>query len=129
VTPAEYRTIRESCGLALQAAAAYHDVAVRTVQHWEEGRNGIPPGVADEIRRLDAAIDRSVIEMIDLYEDLRARHQTPDAVALVRYRTAESYAGSRPDREGLLYPCHAALVGRARIALERIGAVVQISWA
>jgi hypothetical protein len=28
----------------------------------------------------------------------------------------------------LLYPCHCALIGRMRIALERIGAVVQISW-
>jgi hypothetical protein len=129
VTSAEYKTLREACGLSQQAAAGFHNVALRTVQHWEEGRNGVPDGVADEIRRLDATIERSVLETIDLYEDMRDKHQTLDAVALVRYRTPESYRGSRPDREGLLFPCHGALIGRMRIALERLGAVVQISWA
>ena len=129
MTSAEYKTIREACGLSQQAAASYHNVALRTVQHWEEGRNGIPAGVADEIRRLDAQIERSVIETIELYEDVRTSHGTSDTVALVRHRTSESYSGSRPDREGLLFPCHAALIGRTRIALERIGATVQISWA
>jgi hypothetical protein len=129
MTSAEYKTIREACGLSQQAAAAFHCVALRTVQHWEEGRNGVPAGVADEIRRLDARIERGVIDAVDLYKDPRGQHGTPDAVALVRYRTAESYSGSRPGLEGLLYPCHGALIGRMRIALERIGAVVKISWA
>jgi transcriptional regulator with XRE-family HTH domain len=129
MTSAEYKTIREACGLSQQAAAEFHNVALRTVQHWEEGRHGVPPGVAEEIRRLDATIERSVLEAIDLYEDLKAKHQAPDAVGLVRYRTAEIYRGSRADREGLLFGCHAALIGRLRTALERIGAVVTISWA
>jgi transcriptional regulator with XRE-family HTH domain len=129
VTSAEYKTIREACGLSQQGAAGYHNVALRTVQHWEEGRNGIPAGMAEAIRRLDALIERGVIETIDLYQDRLAKHETSDPVALVRYRTAESYVGSRPEREGVLYPCHGALIGRTRIALERIGATVCISFA
>jgi hypothetical protein len=50
-------------------------------------------------------------------------------VQLVRYRSPDSYAGSRADREGLPWPCHAALVGRMMVALERAGARVEIAWA
>lgn len=123
MTPAEYQTIREACGLSQQAAASFHNVALRTVQHWEQGRNAVPAGVAEEIRRLDARIERAVLEAVDL-----ATEQKPDAVDLIRYRTDESYAGSRADREGLPHGCHNALIGRTRVALERLGMPVRIAW-
>ena len=123
MTCAEYKTLREACGLSQQAAADFHDVALRTVQYWEAG-GAVPPGVADEITQLNARIERAVTEAMAL----AAKHPA-DTVALVRYRTPQAFAGSRADGEGLSWPCHNALVGRMKLALERIGATVTIAWA
>ena len=50
MTAAEYRTMREACGLLQQAAAEFHDVALRTIGHWGTGRN--PSfGIGDHWRR------------------------------------------------------------------------------
>jgi len=125
---AEYRTIREACGLSQQAAATFHDVALATIKHWETGRNHIPPGAEEEIGRLNAGMERAVLEVIDLYSDKGAEHGESDAVALVRYRSEETYAGSRAGRDGLPHSCHNALIGRWKLALERVGARVVITW-
>jgi transcriptional regulator with XRE-family HTH domain len=125
VNSAEYRTLREACGLSQQAAAAFHGVAVRTITHWETGRNNIPSGAAEEIERLNANIERAVL---DTAKTLKSQHGEPHAVALTRYRTDAGYAGGRAAAEGLPHCCHNALVGRAKIALERLGASVSIVW-
>jgi transcriptional regulator with XRE-family HTH domain len=106
---AEFRTLREACGLSQQAAAAFHDVAIRTIAHWETGRNSVPAGAAEEIGRLNATLERAVIEAIDLAEDLKRQHGAPDAVALTRYRTEDAFADSRAAREGLTHASHNAL--------------------
>jgi hypothetical protein len=103
-------------------------VAERTIVHWETGRNAIPAGAADELMRLNAQIERSVLEVVDLYVEQRDQHGEPDVVALTRYRTAEDYAGSRAAREGLSHACHNALTGRTMTALERIGVRVAVAW-
>lgn len=128
MTSAEYRTLREACGFTTRDAAAFHQVAERTIVHWESARNGIPDGAAEELARLNAKIERAVIEAVDLYADVRERHDKPDQVALVRYRSPESYSGSRAASEGLPWPCHNALIARTMTALERVGARVTISW-
>jgi len=129
MTSAEYRTLREACGLSVRDAAAFHDVAERTIVHWETGRNGIPDGAGEQLMRLNARIERAVLEVVDLYVDQRDRHGEPDTVALTRFRTAKDYAGSRAALEGLPHACHNALTGRTMVALERIGARVEIAWA
>jgi transcriptional regulator with XRE-family HTH domain len=128
VTAAEYRTLREACGLSLQAAADFHDVSIRTVQHWETGRNNVPDGAGEELGRLNAGIERAVSEAVGLYREKGGEHGAPDVVALVRYRSDEDYAGSRAAREGLPHACHNALIGRLKLALERVGARVEISY-
>ena len=125
---AEYRTLREACGMTVRDAAAFHQVAERTIVHWETERNRIPPGAAGELTQLNAQIDRAALEAVDLYREQRERRGELDAVALTRYRTAEDYATSRAAREGLPHACHNALVARTMPALERIGARVAISW-
>lgn len=47
---------------------------------------------------------------------------------LTRYRTAADYEGCRAQAEGLPFPAHAAMLARAMVALERIGARVAIEW-
>lgn len=125
---AEYRTLREACGLSLRDAATFHQVGERTVAYWESGRSGIPQGAIAELRDLNAAIERGVAGALDVYRALLAEHGPAAAVALTRYRTIEVYAGTRAGREGLPLSSHAALLGRTMIALERAGAAVEIEW-
>jgi hypothetical protein len=129
MTSAEYRTLREACGLSVREAATFHGVGERTVMHWESERNGIPDGAGEELLALNATIQRGVDNILTLAGELTQTHGEPDTIALTRYRTAADYAGSRADLEGLPWPCHNALVGRAMTALERIGAHVTVAWA
>jgi transcriptional regulator with XRE-family HTH domain len=128
LTSAEYRTLREACGLSQQAAATFHNVSLRTINHWEEGRNNIPDGAARELLGLNATIERGVENALTLVGELAGQHGEPDVIALTRYRTAADYANSRAASEGLPWPCHNALTARTMTALERIGARVTISW-
>ncbi len=124
MTPAEYRTLRETCGLSQQAAADFHNVALRTIAHWETGRNGVPAGAAQELRTLNARMERAASEAVALWHEHSA-----ESVALVRYRSLDDYRGSRADREGLPWPSHNALIARLMLALERAGATVVIDYA
>lgn len=131
MTAAEFRTLREACGLSQQAAANFFipRVHLTSVQGWESGRSRVPAGVADDLRRLDALLERAVLEMLDAWRDLAARHGEPDAVALLRWRTPAAYAATHHAAEGLPHGTHGALVTRAATALRRAGATVQIGYA
>jgi len=129
MTSAEYRTLREACGLSQQDAAIFHDVALRTIGHWETGRNNVPPGAAAELLGLNATIEAGVTNILTLVSDLAGTHGAPDAIRLTRYRSPEDYAGSRADNEGLPWPCHNAMLARALTALTRQGHKADIQWA
>lgn len=129
MTPAEFRTLREACGLSQQDAATFHDVSLRTIAHWETGRNAIPVGAAQELLDLNATIERGVQNVLTLAGEIAAQHGEPAIIRLTRYRTADDYAGSRPDREGLAHPCHNAMLGRVLVALRRSGRAAEIVYA
>lgn len=125
MTPATYRTLREACGLSQQAAAEFHNVALRTILHWETGRNSVPAGAAAEMALLNGQIERATAEAIKLWSEKSAG---AESVMLIRYRTPTDYAGSRPEREGLSWACHNALIARSMLALERAGARVVVQY-
>lgn len=129
MTSAEYRTLREACGLSQQDAVVFHGVSPRTIQHWETGRNNVPAGAAQELRDLNALIERGVQNWLALASEVVAKHGALDGIRLFRYRTAEDYAGSKPDLEGLPWPCHNALIGRVLAAMRRDGRAVEVAWA
>ena len=129
MTPADFRTRREACGLSIQDAAEFLDVSLRTISHWETGRNAVAPGAAAELLELDSRIEGAVSNFLALAADLAAKHGKPDAIDLTRYRTAEDYAGSRAAADGLPHPCHNALLARVMVALQRAGYKVAISYA
>jgi transcriptional regulator with XRE-family HTH domain len=129
ITPAEYRTLREACGLSQQDAANFHDVAIRTIAHWETGRNNVPSGAAQELRGLSATIERGVQNILTLIAEIDVKHEAPEEITLYRYRTLDDYTGSRADQEGLAWPCHNAMLGRAMLAIRRMGRTVVIAWA
>ena len=54
MTPAEFVTLRESCGLRINDAAEWLQVNPRTIRRWERGDSRIPIGVASELKKLVA---------------------------------------------------------------------------
>lgn len=125
---AEYRTLREACGLSQRDAREFHGVSDRTQAYWESGDRPIPNGVVEEMQRLNAKLERAVLEAIDLVEDLKARHGAADVIALTRYRTEAGFADSRAAADGLPHGAHNALIGRIKVALERLSARVTVAW-
>lgn len=126
---AEYKALREACGLSQEDAALFHNVGLWMLAEWERGGDDVPPTAIEELQRLDAALERAVLEAIDHVEEVRDQKPGPAVVALSRYRTKAGYDASRAGREGLLHACHDALIARTAAALRRVGAVVTIVWA
>jgi len=52
MTPAEFITLRESCGLNVNEAAGWLGVNPRTIRRWERGNSKIPVGVATELMNI-----------------------------------------------------------------------------
>ena len=130
MTPAEFRTLREACGLSnKEDASAYFDVARRTLEYWESGRSPIPAGAEAELLKLNNQIETGVQRVRILAADLASKHGAPDRIDLTRYRTADDYAGSRAALDGLPHPCHNALIGRTLVALRRDGIAAQVAYA
>jgi hypothetical protein len=125
MTSAEYRTLREACGLSKQNAATFHNVALRTIEHWEAGKNPVPDGAAEELRLLDLNIDGAVQHKLDRFP---ASSQAKP-FTLKRHRTAEEYVGSRHHRLGLPFPCDGVVAARAADLLKRKGERFVIFWA
>ncbi|HQU16633.1 MAG TPA: helix-turn-helix domain-containing protein [Gammaproteobacteria bacterium] len=129
MTPATFRTLREACGLSQQDAASFLGVAIRTIAHWETGRNSVPAGAAADLQALNDRIEAGVRNVLALAAELSAQHGQPDDIVLTRYRSADDYQGSRADQEGLLWPCHNAMLARAMVALRRQGRAVALAYA
>ena len=128
MSPAEFKTLREACGLSQQAAAAFLAVHLNTVQQWESGRSRVAAGAGEDMQRLDAQMERAVLEMIDTWREKAAEFGEPAMISLARWRGAEAYAGTHHAAGGLPYGAHCALIGRAATALRRLGAPVEISY-
>jgi DNA-binding XRE family transcriptional regulator len=129
LTGAEYRTLRELCGLTQWQAADIHGVSLRTVQHWEEERNGIAVQFGSQMRSLNGQID----EWVRLCVEMARSREPPSSgggasVKIARYRSEDAYEGSDYDARGLPFSCHCALVGRKLIALEQAGYTVSVEF-
>lgn len=128
MSPAEFKTLREAGGLSQQAAAAYLGVHLNTIQQWESGRSRVAQGAAEDLQRLDAQLERAVLEMIDTWREKAAEFGEPAMISLARWRTADAYAGTHHAAAGLPFGAHCALIARAATALRRLGAPVEISY-
>jgi transcriptional regulator with XRE-family HTH domain len=131
MTGAELQTLREACGLTREEFADMAQVQARTLKHWESGRAGVPADVAALAVALDLVITRTAAELIANAQ--RAPGSDGDAVALVRYRSAQDlphlalvggYLG-HPHKGGLF---HGAAVTIARQALAAMGQAVRVVW-
>ena len=80
------RTLYAAClarlGLSQSGAATLHGVRLDTIKSWSCGRNPVPPGIWDDLRRYEA-------EIVDRSETLRELFEASGADA-VDVRTDES---------------------------------------
>lgn len=129
MTGAELRTLRDSIGLSAEELARLVGVRDRTIRRWEAGEWTVPEPVAEQVRALDAQIERAVAGTVEALQDAQERAQEPPAeIVLVRYRTEDDLAKYRPDMAALPPSVHGALIDRVRLAAERLGVPVRIVW-
>lgn len=69
MTPAEFKTLRESLGLTAQWLATRFTVSLRTIRNWEDGATPVPDAIAEELLNLEAFVEA---EADDAIEQLRA---------------------------------------------------------
>lgn len=123
---AEYRTLREDCGLSLREAAAWHNVAERTVSYWESG--GPKPEVAQELLALRAQMQAAAVLAVEVAQQQISAHPEimGQPIELVRY-TAADYPLTQPAKEGLPHGAHNRLLSLTADALAQagIGAVIE----
>lgn len=129
MTPAEFKTLRESLWLSQQDIADLADVQKRTVQYWEKGASvrGIPGDVTDHIKRLDALVESAVLNVVDFIGDKASK---PTEIVLLRYLSENDLKRYRPlEHEGFgSVKVHSAMIDRTRAALGRLGVKARITY-
>ena len=133
---AEFKTLREACGLTVPDMAKLavsprtgEPVGERTIRYWESGSVPVPDDAATMLKQIDVMLSQSASQAMETWRAAAKEHgQGPDMVYLVRYRENEDLWKYRPDMKGLPATCHAALINRVRLALWEVGCATQIVW-
>ncbi|MYG27714.1 MAG: hypothetical protein F4213_17115 [Boseongicola sp. SB0677_bin_26] len=126
LSAAEYRTLREDCGLSLAETAVFHAVRQGTVKRWETA--GPPGGAAAELAGLRAQIEVAANVAARNYLDALAERPDIDGVELYRYQTW-SYPETRQGVEGLPHGAHNRLIARTADLLATCYVPVRILYA
>ncbi|MEM6726855.1 MAG: hypothetical protein AAF618_00020 [Pseudomonadota bacterium] len=125
LTAAEYKTVREDCGLSVAEAAVFHDVRERIIERWQDA--GPPSGAARELLTLRAKIEEAARSALKLYDKALRENPTIDAVDLYRYREW-SYEESVPASEGLPHGAHNRIIAKTASLLAEQGIPVRIEY-
>ena len=115
MTPAEFKTIRESLGLTEKWIADHSDVNLKTVEYWESGRMAIPKEAEKMFANIDRLLDKSVAKVLTQIEEVeKVRGEPPDEVMLLRYRTDADLWQFYPEMKPLPASTYATLLSRVR---------------
>jgi transcriptional regulator with XRE-family HTH domain len=115
MTPAEFRTIRESLGLSAQALADIIGITQeRTIRRWEDGTRPLPADAAERLSILDTMAETIAQQGIQTIQ----AHPEAVEIVVIRYERNEDF----PDGQFPHANCiHAAALGRLkRTAPERV---------
>lgn len=123
MTAAEFRCLRESCGLTAAAVAGNtpHPVQVRTVQRWESGDLRVPSAVAEWLLHLDHEL---AIHAARLARRMAEERRPP---VLIRARHKEDLV-FWPALAPLGPTAQGALIDRARRAAAELGVRARIIY-
>lgn len=126
MTPAEFKTLREYLGLSGQWVASQLFVSLRTVQHWESGRNAVSEKAERLLEQIDGLFESKIGKALaDAYElSASGEHQ----VSLFRYPDDESLWQADSEMQGIPSAAHASLLARIRRELLQNGFSVQINY-
>ncbi len=118
---AQFRTLCHSLGLSAQALADYVQVSKRSAEYWFA--DGEPPqGVIDDLLRLDALIQHTIQQAVDVLVDATEEMGgAPQDVELKAYRTAEAWHAAHPEYKGLPIQTHSMMLSYTQSALANIG--------
>ena len=109
MTTSPYTLLTQACGLSHGEAAQFLGVRLDTAKSWAHGKRNAPPRVFEELRALDAAIERAASLSLLQISSLCRREYAPAVIVLRDVLTdAEAQA------QGL--PC----VGAHRAMLSRV---------
>lgn len=125
LTGAEYRTLREDCGLSISEAAVFHDVRQRSIEKWEQ--TAPPGGAADEMVSLRSRIEAAAAAATEVYLDALSKRPEIEGVDIYRYE-AWSYPESVPAEEGLPHGAHNRLISKTADLLAATGVSVKIEY-
>ncbi len=132
MTSAEFKTIRESCGLPVQWLADRLGVRRRSVDYWETGEFSVKRDAAALVTNIDLILETCVKNALAVVaEQTESQGNPPKSVNLVRYRTDDDLWRSRPDFGELRIPAtaHAAMLSRLSHRLADMGIRCRIEWA
>lgn len=125
LTGAEYRTLREDCGLSIAEAADFHGVREGAIKAWE--RKGPPSGAAGELATLRARIESAAAAALEQARRIVTERADMGGVDLYRYE-AWAYPHSQPATEGLPHGAHNRLIARTADLLAVDGISVAIRY-
>lgn len=128
LSPAEYQTVREDCGLSRDEAAQFHEVEPKTIKQWERFKGRVPDGAAAEISGLREKLERASEAATDTFHEQLENHSELDGVTIYKYQP-ESYLNSKPCAEGLPHGAHNRLLALTVEKLASDGVRVAIEYA
>jgi transcriptional regulator with XRE-family HTH domain len=126
MTGAEFKTIREACGLSVQDFAKILDVEQRSVRYWEAGKQS--PRTSDVVEAL-LSIDRQLSATAEAVLQLvKSASEKPAEIVLLRYREDGDLWAAMPEWKPLPTTCHAAGIARSRAALADLHVSTRIVY-
>jgi transcriptional regulator with XRE-family HTH domain len=115
MTGAEFKTIREACGLSVQDLAKIIRVEERSIRYWEAGKQSPRSSdVAETLLAIDRRLDATAEAVLQL---VKSAPEKPAEIALLRYREDGDLWAAMPEWKPLPVTCHAAGIARSRAAL------------
>ena len=130
MSPAHFKTLRESLGLPLDWVAVQCGVSPRSAQYWESGKRTIPQDAIDLLESLESRYSQAMAISLDQYRQVRAQIKPEDTltVALLRYRTDEDLWQHKPDLRPIPASSHASMLMRLVGELREYSINAQILW-
>jgi len=124
---ATLKTLREALGIPIAWLAEAGNVQERTARYWEARLDDVPDDVRVLFEELERVAAQTVAREIEAIQSQIAIHGIPEEpVLLVRYQDSVDMGRYQPDMVGFPVTFHAAVLARARWAMQQEGIEVEI---
>ena len=126
MTGAEFKTIREACGLSVQDFSKIIGVEERSIRYWESDKHTPRTNdVADALLKIDAFLEQTAHTVLQF---VKSAPELPADIVLLRYREDGDLWAAMPEWKPLPVTCHAAGIARTRAALADLHVKTRIVY-